>query len=208
VFCVNPISNPLNQINMLAALSANLKFVLGEKFLASDWIHQIGRFAPYWQKNMGRGLVGYLTADQARQVLLQEPTLRDGKNALRALLYSGELNESEVNHFANRFQTNIARYLGLAECGIPLMNPILENKPQSIGKPTIGIEVKVVDAQGGEVPVGKTGQMAINGGRGVTFCKGYYMDEKRNSKVIKGDWFYTDFNTKCDAEGYFYVIGK
>ena len=86
----NQISNPVHQISsVMAAFLAGSRFILSDKFFEADWIHQVGRFAPYLQKDMGRGVVGFLTADLVRRVLAQAPTLRDSRTALRLVMYHG-----------------------------------------------------------------------------------------------------------------------
>lgn len=203
----NQISDPVNQIkSIMAGFIAGSKIILSEKFFESEWIHQVGRFAPYWQKNMARGIFGFLTADQAIKLLTQPPSLRDSKTALKLTMYTGELSQDDVDMFSNRFQTHMARFFGMAEFGIPFMNPVWENKIKSFGKLTLGVKAKVVDDLGKEVSIGKTGNLVINGGPGVSFCKGYYKNEDKNNRVIKEEWLYTDIKVKCDKEGYFYPV--
>ncbi len=203
----NQIFDPVQQISSaLGAFLAGAKFVLSDKFYEADWIHQVGRFAPYLQKDMGRGVVGFLTADLARQVLAQPPTLRDGKTALRLLMYTGELNQDEINLFSNRFQAPVTRYFGMAECAAPFINPVLESmKIDSVGRPTLGAKIKIVDDQGKEVPEGETGRLAINGSPGVSYCKGYYESEGKTAKAISEGWLYTDVPARFDKEGYVYL---
>lgn len=204
---VNQISNPVHQINsVMAAFIAGSKLVLSEKFDESDWVHQVGRFAPYWQKNMARGVVSFVTANQARQVLAQPSSLRDNKTALRMTMYTGELSQEEVTQFANRFQTPMTRFFGIPECAALFMNSVSQTmKTESVGRPTLGAKVRVVDDNGKEVSAGKLGKLAINGEPGETFCSGYYNDQDMTIKAIKEGWLYTNIKARVDGEGYFYL---
>lgn len=203
----NQISNPVHQIcSVMAAFLAGSRLVLSDKFYEADWIHQVGRFAPYLQKDMGRGVVGFLTADLARRMLAQAPTLRDNMTALRLVMYTGELSQDEVNLFSNRFQSPMVKFFGMAECAAPFMNPVVESmKVDSVGRPTLGLKVKIVDDMRTEVRPGMTGTLAIDGGPGVGFFKGYYKNEDKTAKTINEGWLYTDMKAKFDEEGYFYL---
>jgi len=205
----NQIFNPVYQINsVMGAFLAGSRLVLSEKFDESEWIHQVGRFAPYWQKKMGRGVVGFLTADQVCKVLAQPSSLRDNKTALRMVMYTGELSLNQINLFSNRFQSPMERFFGMPECPTPFINPVLESmKTESVGRPTLGAKVKIVDDRGNEISIGATGRLAINGGAGLSFCKAYYKNEDKTAKAIKEGWLYTNIKGKVDGEGYFYLEG-
>ncbi len=197
VFEARQISNPMNQISsILASFIAGTRLFISDRFYESEWIHQVGHFAPYWQKQMNRGLIGFLSADQVRQVSAQAPTLRDNKTALKLLIYTGELKPEELTSFSSRFQTNLTRFFGMPECVVPLENPVFETgKAESIGSPTFGTKLKVIDES----------RLAIVGNPGENFFKGYYQNENKTAEVIKDGYFITDFNVKYDEQGYFYL---
>ncbi|MGC9196692.1 MAG: AMP-binding protein [Syntrophobacteraceae bacterium] len=206
IFEARQISNPMNQISsVLASFIAGARLFIADRFNGPEWIHQVGHFAPYLQKNMARGLYGFLDADQVRQVFSQAPTLRDGKNALKLLMYTGELNPEELTGFSTRFQTNLTRFFGMPECIMPLINPVFETgKAESIGSPTYGTKLTFIDESGKSLSAGP-GRLAIIGTPGEVFFKGYYQNENRTAEVIKGDRFAMNFNVKCDEQGYLYV---
>lgn len=83
-------------------------------------------------------------------------------------------------------------------------------KPTSIGLVSPNHDVKYVDANGKEVPVNTTGELAI---RGPQVLKEYYKKDEANKKsYIKigntGRWFLTGDVGKVDEEGFHYIVDR
>jgi len=79
--------------------------------------------------------------------------------------------------------------------GLTETSPILtartvdHNVRGTVGRPLVNTEVKVVDEEGDEVPLGRQGVVLA---RGPQVMKGYYKDEEATRKVMKGEgWFDT-----------------
>jgi len=79
------------------------------------------------------------------------------------------------------------------------------SKIRSVGKPMIGLEAKILDSEGKELPVGEVGLIYSTG---ATLMDGYYKDEEANAKSFKGEWFTANDLGKIDEEGYFYVADR
>jgi long-chain acyl-CoA synthetase len=75
-------------------------------------------------------------------------------------------------------------------------------KKGSIGAPIIDTDVKIVDAEGKEVPFGETGEMWI---RGPQVMKGYWPTPGQG--LIDG-WLPTGDIARMDEDGYFYVVDR
>ena len=81
-----------------------------------------------------------------------------------------------------------------------------ERKPGSVGTPVWGVEIKVVDEEGNELPVGEVGEIAI---RGPNVMKGYFNKPEETEKVFKGtSWFHTGDLGKKDEDGYIYIVDR
>ncbi|MDX2439086.1 MAG: class I adenylate-forming enzyme family protein [Desulfobacterales bacterium] len=78
-------------------------------------------------------------------------------------------------------------------------------KPGSIGKPTFGVEGKIVDIEGKELPAGEVGELLIKTNR---MMKGYYNNPEMTEQNLKDDWLYTGDLLKTDEEGYFYIVDR
>ncbi|MFC2013502.1 long-chain-fatty-acid--CoA ligase [Chloroflexota bacterium] len=76
----------------------------------------------------------------------------------------------------------------------------------SIGKPMSDVEMKVIDDEGHELPVGEVGEIVARGPRVMT---GYWKDEEKTEKTIDKDgWVHTGDMGYVDEDGYFYLAGR
>jgi acyl-CoA synthetase (AMP-forming)/AMP-acid ligase II len=78
-------------------------------------------------------------------------------------------------------------------------------KPGSIGKPTFGVEGKLVDFHGKELPPGQVGELVFKTDR---MMKGYYKNPELTAEVLKDGWLYTGDLLKTDEEGFFYIVDR
>ncbi|HKO57146.1 MAG TPA: AMP-binding protein [Thermoanaerobaculia bacterium] len=98
---------------------------------------------------------------------------------------------------------------GMTEVGVNCFTMTVEEsyrKAGSIGRPMLFTEVRVVDADGAEVPLGEVGEMWI---RGPHVSKGYWNDEEATRAAYSPDgWFRTGDLARRDEEGFFYIAGR
>jgi acyl-CoA synthetase (AMP-forming)/AMP-acid ligase II len=78
-------------------------------------------------------------------------------------------------------------------------------KPGSIGKPTFGIEGKIVGLEGKELPPGEVGELVFKTNR---MMKEYFNNPEMTEKTLKDGWLYTGDLLKIDEEGYFYIVDR
>ena len=79
------------------------------------------------------------------------------------------------------------------------------DRPGSIGKPTFGMDAKVVDFEGNEVQPGEVGELLLKTNR---MMKGYYKNPELTEKSLKDGWLYTGDLVKVDDQGYFYIVDR
>jgi long-chain acyl-CoA synthetase len=80
-----------------------------------------------------------------------------------------------------------------------------ERKPGSIGTPVEGVEMKVVDDDGNEVPQGEVGEIVI---RGHNVMKGYWNRDDATAEAIIDGWLHTGDMAKVDEDGYFFIVDR
>ncbi|WP_038045709.1 long-chain-fatty-acid--CoA ligase [Thermus caliditerrae] len=84
----------------------------------------------------------------------------------------------------------------------PLYGP---RKLGSVGLPFPGVEAKVVDEEGNEVPLGEVGELIV---QGPNIMKGYWNRPEETAKTLKNGWLFTGDMARMDQDGYFYIVDR
>jgi acetyl-CoA synthetase len=100
-------------------------------------------------------------------------------------------------------------FYGQTECNFVLSSAahLGVTKGGFIGKAVPGHEVAIIDADGREMPVGETGQVAIKRPDPVMFL-GYWNNAKATADKFVGDWMKTGDLGRQDEEGYVQFFGR
>jgi long-chain acyl-CoA synthetase len=82
--------------------------------------------------------------------------------------------------------------------------------PTSVGRPIAGLQVKLVDDAGTEVPVGEAGEMLVRSGvpGRFTAMRGYYNRPDETASTIVDGWVRTGDIARYDADGYLYIVDR
>jgi acyl-coenzyme A synthetase/AMP-(fatty) acid ligase len=83
-------------------------------------------------------------------------------------------------------------------------------RPGSMGKPTPGFEVCVVDDDGKVLAPGEEGHVAVRVSpeRPVGLFREYWKDPEATAGVFRGDWYFTGDRATTDEDGYFWFVGR
>ncbi|MEA2411254.1 MAG: long-chain acyl-CoA synthetase [Thermoleophilaceae bacterium] len=110
--------------------------------------------------------------------------------------------------FEEAFDCKVLEGYGMSEtCAIAAFNrPDRERKPGSIGIPVPGVEMKLVDEDGNEVPQGEVGEILI---RGPVVMKGYWNREDATAETIdSGGWLHSGDMATVDEDGFFFIVDR
>lgn len=118
----------------------------------------------------------------------------------------------ELLSMEQSFQTPIINGYGNNEmCGAAIITPMYGIKPDSVGVPMKGLEVKIFDpVTHEEVPVGESGELCMSSDN--MFVK--YINNPEETELIKQkhsdgtDWVHTGDLGYIDKEGFAYVTGR
>ena len=131
---------------------------------------------------------------------------------LRHCLAAGEaLNPETFNSWKQATGTEIHDGYGQTETVNLLANyPCLPKKPGALGKPTPGMDVAVVDAEGNPLGPGNEGQIAVRARpvRPVGLFVEYWKDPEATAAAHVGDWYLTGDRARVDEDGYFWFISR
>lgn len=115
-----------------------------------------------------------------------------------------------------RFKCNFMQMYGQTESG-PLITAL---KPEdhmlegteaqlarlaSAGRPMLHYEVKVVDREGKDMPVGEVGEIIV---RSESMMTGYWRLPEETAKTLKDGWLYTGDYGRIDDHKYLFIVDR
>jgi len=129
-------------------------------------------------------------------------------SSLRIVVSGGAPLPVEVIHqFKARFGFELLEGYGPTEASpVVTVTPLTGlHKPGSVGPPLPGVEVRIVDDQGQELPVGEVGEIAV---RGENVMQGYYHQPEATAAAIRDGWLHTGDLGRLDEDGYLYIVDR
>lgn len=137
------------------------------------------------------------------------------KYDLSSLTYAtiaGEaLNPEVFNRFKEITGIKLMEGFGQTETTLVVVNLVgMEPKPGSMGKPSPGFDVDIIDEQGNSVPAGESGEIVVRTDKGVPFglFKGYHRDAELTEKAWHDDVYHTGDVAWRDEDGYYWYVGR
>lgn len=108
--------------------------------------------------------------------------------------------------FTATFGAEVLEGYGLSETSpVASFNRRGETRPGSIGRPIDGVEMRLVDGSGADVPAGEVGEIVI---RGHNVMKGYWNRPDATAQAIVDGWFHTGDMAKQDEDGFFFIVDR
>jgi len=129
-------------------------------------------------------------------------------SSLRLCVSGGSAMPVEVMRaFEEKFGCIILEGYGLSETSpvASFNHPHAERKPGSIGTPIAGVDMRLVDDDGRDVPAGEVGEIAI---RGENVMKGYWERPEETAKAIPDGWFRSGDLARLDEDGYYFIVDR
>jgi acyl-coenzyme A synthetase/AMP-(fatty) acid ligase len=161
-----------------------------------------------------------LIADLGVTVLCQAPTEyrlmaklpgleRYDLSGIRHAVSAGEpLNPEVIKTFRDAFGVTIYDGYGQTENTLLVGNfPGMEIRPGSMGLPSPGHRIAVIDEESRELPADEEGDIALQG-RPPSLFAGYYEAPEETAAVFRGDWYITGDRAVRDEDGYLWFTGR
>jgi acetyl-CoA synthetase len=128
---------------------------------------------------------------------------------LRSAVSAGEpLNREVIDTFRKYFNIDVRDGYGQTENTLLVgVTKDMEIKPGSMGKPTPGNRVEIIDEEGNPCGIDEVGDIAVHIETPALF-KNYYKDPERTAMQFRGDYYVTGDKAKKDEEGYFWFEGR
>ena len=78
-------------------------------------------------------------------------------------------------------------------------------KPESSGRVSAVLDIRIVDENGKPLPTGQRGELQI---RGASIMRGYWKRPDANAESFDGDWFRTGDVAYLDDEGFLFIVDR
>ncbi|SFD43467.1 acetyl-CoA synthetase [Lentibacillus persicus] len=131
---------------------------------------------------------------------------------LKKFSSAGEpLNAQVVRFFKENFGREIYDHYGATELGMIINNynsTDMEVKPGSMGFPSPGYNVKLINQDGEAVQQGEIGEIAVDRTAFPFFFLGYWNNPEKTEEKMKKNWMVSGDLAREDENGYFWFQGR
>ncbi len=185
-------------LTVLTTVVAGAQMVLSDKFSASGFWDDIRRY--------GATQFNYLGA--VMPILAKQPERPDDlDNPARIALGAG-CPPGVMEEVERRFGITCMEGFGMTEIGIPIHVRLDDRRPGSCGKPLDIYEIRLVDDQDEEVPVGEPGEIVFRPREPFTMMSGYYNMADKTLEAYRNLWFHSGDLGRQDEDGYYYFVDR
>jgi len=195
------ISAPMSHIGGMAPMFVMLvrgaSFALVERFDTST----------YWESvNRTRSTLAFLLGVMATFLEKQAPKPTDRHNTLKKVVVVPMT--GTMSDFGERFGVDIYTIFNMTEVSSPIVSQANPQSPGTCGQPRPGVEVRLVDANDCEVPVGTVGEMIVRTDRPWAMNSGYYRTPEATAKAWRNGWFHTGDAFRRDGGDNFFFVDR
>jgi acetyl-CoA synthetase len=144
--------------------------------------------------------------------LIKEDLTKFDLSHLKYCVVAGEpLNPEVFKQFHDQTGIKLMEGYGQTECTVAVATyPWMDPKPGSMGKPSPGYEIEIIDEDGKPCEAGNEGEIVIRTAESkpVGMFNGYYRDDQLTNKVWSDDIYRTGDMAWRDEDDYFWFVGR
>jgi long-chain acyl-CoA synthetase len=152
------------------------------------------------------------------QRLIEHPSFASyDTSSLGKVIYGASpINENLLERLLSAFP-KVAFYqgYGMTETGGPYTvlpahchrssDPVDRARLRSAGRPVWGLEMRIIDPNGNELPNGRIGEIVA---RGVSVMQGYWNREKETQEAFRDGWLRSGDMGYVDDEGFLFIVDR
>ncbi len=149
-----------------------------------------------------------LVATMAAMLLASDRLPGADLSSLRGTTFVGSaLPEKIRNETIRRICPNLYEYYGMQETGALVVSTPEDRarRPDSVGRPILFAEVRVVDDAGRPVPASELGEVI---GRSPNSVTAYWENPEKSAETFRDGWIHTGDLGRIDGEGYLFISGR
>lgn len=181
-------------LTVISALIAEGQVVISDKFSASRFWEDIRKYKATQFNSLGAVI----------PILEKQPVKTDDIDNTVKVVLSGGCPQDVMGRFETRFGVKCLEGWGMTEVGIPVHTTLLDRKPGSCGQPLPIYEIKLLDDEDNEVPVGVPGEICFRPKEPFTMMLEYYNMHDKTLETFRNLWFHSGDLAKRDVDGFLY----
>ena len=185
-------------MTVVAAMVAGAKSIVNRRFSASG----------FWDQCRREKVTAFNGMGEMLRILMKQPEGEDDTDNFVRVVIGAAAPRDQVLEFENRYGLAILDVYGLTETGPITFCTYDQRRAGSMGVPVPWYEVRVLDENDLEVPVGETGEICIRPARPNVMMGGYWNNDTATLKSIRNLWFHTGDHGYRDADGFFYFKAR
>jgi crotonobetaine/carnitine-CoA ligase len=150
--------------------------------------------------------VVFLLGVMATFLIKQPPSDRDRDHKVKLAFMVPFTDDAPA--FKARFGIDIYTIFNMTEISSPIVSEANPTKRGTCGRPRPDVDVRLVDANDCEVPVGEVGEMLVRTDRPWGMNSGYNANPVATAEAWRNGWFHTGDAFRMDEDGYFYFVDR
>ena len=186
-------------LTVMPALVLGATAAVGERFSVNGFWDEV--------RNFGATVFDFMGAT-ITMLYKQPPNDGDADNLVR--LAWGVPLPGFAAQFEMRFDLRLTEVYGLTDAGVVMYEPLDEPQRRvgACGRPTEAFDVRLVDVDDLEVPLGEIGEIAIRPLEASIISERYHRMPTETLAVRGNLWLHTGDRARRDADGFFYFAGR
>ncbi len=134
------------------------------------------------------------------------PSMRDRMHPLRHVIMVPV--SAQATEFAERFGVDIYTVFNMTELACPIVSERNPSLAGSCGKARTGMELRIVDEAGCDMPDGMPGELVARSDIPGALATQYLGNPQATAATWRNGWFHTGDRFRRDAQGNFYFVDR
>ena len=178
------------------------------------FVYDYDRFdaAQMLEKASNHGVTTFCAPPTIYRFLIKEDLSQYNFSTLQYAVTAGEpLNPEVYNKFKEFTGLQLMEGFGQTECVVCIANfPWMKPRPGSMGKPSPGYQISLMDVDGGFCDVGEEGEIVIKtaDGKPPGLFSGYYREQDKTERAWYDGYYHTGDTAWMDEDGYLWFVGR
>jgi acyl-coenzyme A synthetase/AMP-(fatty) acid ligase len=189
----------------LYAMRAGLRIVLFHpldgRFRAESWLRLIDKY----------GITNFVGTPTIYRMLIADPAIEQARlSSLRHGVSAGEpLPPDTIAAVKRHLGFEPLDGIGMTECMVYCFNMLgLPYVQGSCGRPAPGCEIRLMDEELREVPIGSEGVLCVRRSTHPGMMKEYWNKPEQTAEIFRGEWYFSGDVLVKDEQGLFWFKGR